>query len=226
MSSIAEVAAQEAAAAAAAKANATTSQNALGTLSNNFGSFLQMLMTQLKHQDPTSPLDTNQFTTQLVQFSGVEQQISANSSLATLIQLTQSSQVVQSTQMLGHTVSAISTQMPLQSGAGSLQFTATTPEDVSIVVSNAQGQQLLATTVTAATGSNTWKWNGHDQSGATLPDGAYAVTVTGQNSDGSTTALPFTVQGKATGVTHNGNAVQLDLGSLAINFSAVTAVDN
>ncbi len=229
MSSIASVAAQQSAAAASgasSSAGASASPNALGSLSNNFDSFLKLLMTQLQNQDPTSPLDTNQFTTQLVQFSSVEQQISTNSSLGTLIQLTQSGQVVQSTQMLGHEVSVASAKMPLQNGAGALQFTATTPEPVSIAVTNAQGQQLLGTTVSATTGSNTWKWDGKDQSGNQLPDGAYAVTVTGQNADGSTTPLAFTVEGTATGVKQNGTAVQLQLGDLPVDFSSVRSVVN
>ena len=224
--SIATVAAQQAAATAAATPSAASSSNPLGSLSSNFGSFLQLLMTQLQNQDPTSPLDTNQFTSQLVQFSSVEQQITANSSLNTLIQLTQSGQVVQSTQMLGHTVSAESTQIPLQNGAGSLQFNATAPGPVSIVVTNAQGQQLLGTTVAASTGSNTWNWDGRSQSGAQLPDGAYQVSVTGQNADGSTTALPFTVQGTATGVKQGATSVQLELGDLTVDFSAVRSVVN
>ncbi len=220
--SIASVAAQQAAANAAA---APAPSNALGSLSSNFGSFLKLLMTQLQNQDPTSPLDTNQFTTQLVQFSSVEQQITSNSSLTKLIQLTQSGQVVQSTQMLGHKVSA-ATEIPLQSGAGSLQFNATTPENVSIAVTNAQGQQLLGATVAATTGSNTWNWDGKDQSGRTLPDGAYQVSVTGQNADGSTAPLPFTVQGTATGVKQGATSVQLELGDLTVDFSAVRSVVN
>ena len=54
---------------------------ALTSLSSNFGDFLNLLMTQLQNQDPSSPLDTNQFTTEQVQFSGVEQQINTNASL-------------------------------------------------------------------------------------------------------------------------------------------------
>ena len=66
---------------AAASASGSDPGKALATLSGNFQNFLQMLMTQLKNQDPTSPMDTNQFTTELVQFSSVEQQISTNSNL-------------------------------------------------------------------------------------------------------------------------------------------------
>ena len=69
----------------ATSGNATsTSTNALSSLTNNFSSFLNLLMTQLQNQDPSSPMDTNQFTSELVQFSQVEQQITTNSSLTTV----------------------------------------------------------------------------------------------------------------------------------------------
>ena len=83
--SIASVAAQQ------SSATAPQTGLALTALSGNFGDFLKLLMTQLQHQDPTSPLDTNQFTSELVQFSAVEQQINTNTSLTKLIQLTQAS---------------------------------------------------------------------------------------------------------------------------------------
>ena len=88
--SIASVAAQQNSALAATNAatassgttaTKSTGSAALNSLSANFGDFLKLLMTQLQNQDPTSPLDTNQFTTELVQFSSVEQQINTNTSL-------------------------------------------------------------------------------------------------------------------------------------------------
>ena len=103
MSTIASVAAQQSAAnAASSQSSQSNTQNALSQLSGNFSDFLNMLMTQLQNQDPTSPLDTNQFTSELVQFSGVEQQINTNNSLTQLIQLTQAGEVMQSSAMAGN----------------------------------------------------------------------------------------------------------------------------
>src|SRR2546421_564140 len=83
----------------AATTAAQAGSPALNSLSANFGDFLKLLMTQLRNQDPTSPLDTNQFTTELVQFASVEQQINTNSSLTQLIQLTQAGEVMQGSAM-------------------------------------------------------------------------------------------------------------------------------
>ena len=72
MSSIASVAAQQQAnttsSSSTSSSDSTSGQNAIDQLSGNFQDFLQMLMTQLQNQDPTSPLDTNEFTQELVEF--------------------------------------------------------------------------------------------------------------------------------------------------------------
>src|SRR5213083_902330 len=65
------------------------------TLASNFSTFLTLLTTQLKNQNPLDPLDTNQFTQQLVQFAGVEQQLKTNDQLTSLVSLQQSAQATQ-----------------------------------------------------------------------------------------------------------------------------------
>ena len=227
MSTIASVAAQQSAANAAAQSSQSTQtgQNALTELSSNFSDFLQMLMTQLQNQDPTSPMDTNEFTSELVEFSGVEQQINTNNSLNQLIQLTQAGEVMQGSEMTGQQVTATSSQIPLQNGTGSVTFTAPSAEPVAITIANANGQTVDSALVSATQGQNTWTWNGQSSSGNTLPDGAYGITVNSVNSDGSTTAVPFTVTGTATGVTAStGNGVQLQLGSVPVSFGSITSV--
>jgi flagellar basal-body rod modification protein FlgD len=224
--SIASVAAQQsAAAAAAASPSSQTGSAALTSLSSNFGDFLNLLMTQLQNQDPTSPLDANSFTSELVEFSSVEQQINTNSSLTQLIQLTQAEQVEQSSAILGKEVTVTSTQMALQGGSGSIQFNTTSAEPVSISVTNASGVQVAGAALTSTAGSNTWTWNGKDGNGVTQPNGAYTVSVTGGTS-GATSTVPFTVVGTATGVTTQNNTVELQLGALTVPFSAVQSVGN
>src|SRR5919112_3505074 len=69
----------------------TTSAANNATLAKNFDTFLSLLTTQLKNQNPLEPLDTNQFTQQLVQFAGVEQQIKSNETLNSLLTSSKSS---------------------------------------------------------------------------------------------------------------------------------------
>lgn len=228
--SIASVATQQstAAAATAASGNATASAatNPLASLSSNFNDFLSTLMTQLKNQDPTSPMDTNQFTSELVQFSSVEQQINTNTSLTQLIQLTQGGEVMQASAMTGKQVTASSDHVPLQNGQGTIQFSTTTAQPVDISIFDANGAKLSDSMLMSSTGTNTWNWNGTDASGRTVPDGSYKFAVVGANADGTTTALAASVIGKATGVQSQSNGMQLELGALSIDFSKVQSVGN
>lgn len=210
----------------AAPSAAAQSTDPLTSLSSNFGDFLNLLMTQLKNQDPTSPMDANSFTSELVEFTSVEQQINTNTSLTQLIQLTQASDVTQSSSLLGKQVTVQSTQLPLQNGSGTLNFTAPVAEPVSITVQGPNGSTLQQVSLNAAQGSNTWSWNGTTSGGQSLPDGVYNVSVTGGGSGTAATSLPFTVVGTATGVTNQNNSVNLQLGALSVPFTAVTSVGN
>src|SRR3978361_1373751 len=120
----------------------STATSALGSLTSDYSDFLTLLTTQLQNQDPTSPMDSSQFTSELVQFSGVEQQINTNSNLAQLVSLTQAGNISQASSMLGATVSATSTQLPLQNSRAALTFPAPSAEPVTIAITNANGENL------------------------------------------------------------------------------------
>src|SRR5690349_2982489 len=210
--SIASVAAQQTNTATAGSSASPAGNNALNSLSANFDDFLKLLMTQLQNQDPSSPLDTNQFTSELVQFSSVEQQINTNTSLTQLIQLTQAGEVMQGSSMTGKRVTVSSDHVPLQNGQGTIQFTAPAAEPVDIAIYNDSGAKLSDSMIMATKGSNTWTWNGTTSSGSTVPDGSYKVAVTGANADGTTSALTFSVIGTATGVQSQSNGMQLQVG--------------
>jgi len=221
--SLASVAAQQNAGNASAASQ--TTNNALASLDGNFTDFLNMLMTQLQNQDPTSPMDTDQFTSELVQFSSVEQQIETNQSLTQLIQLTQGSEVIQSSQMIGQQVTAQSTQVPLENGQATVNIAAPAAEPVSIAITNSSGVTVYNGSFNAQAGNNTWTWNGTDDAGDSVPDGVYTLVPTGSGASGNST-LTFTVTGTATGVTDSNNTVQLQLGALSVPFSSITSVGN
>lgn len=208
---------------AAAASSSSTPPNALTSLSSNFTSFLNLLLTQLKNQDPSTPMDSNAFTSELVQFSAVEQQITTNSSLTTLIQATQGSEVIQATGVVGKSVTVASSQIALQDGTGQLNFTTNSAEPVNIAITNKSGVKVREISATSDAGSNTFTWDGKDNAGTTVADGAYNVAINGTNA-GLTGAVPFTVTGKATGVTNANGAVTLQLGALSVDFSKVQSV--
>jgi flagellar basal-body rod modification protein FlgD len=223
VSSTTTPAATSASSTSSSSAAASTSANALTALSGNFNDFLSLLTTQLQNQDPTSPLDTSQFTSELVEFTGVEQQIDTNASLTSLIQATQGTEVIQATAITGKPVVVTSPDLALQNGAASINYTATSAGPVTITVSNSSGVAIKTAQVNATAGSNSWAWDGTSDSGVQEPDGSYAVTVSG-TSAGAATTLPFTVNGTATGVTNNNGTVSLDVGALSVGFSNVVSV--
>jgi flagellar basal-body rod modification protein FlgD len=207
--------------------SSTSGTTALGSLSSNFNDFLQMLMTQLQNQDPTSPMDTNEFTSELVEFSGVEQQINTNTSLTQLIQLTQAGEVMQASAMTGKQVTVSSDQIPLQNSHGTVQFTTATAEPVDIQIFDSNGNKLSDNMMMSTAGTNTWTWNGTNSSGATEPDGSYKVAVVAANAAGATSAVTTSVIGTATGVqTESDGTIDLELGALTVPFTQVQSVGN
>lgn len=210
--------------AAASSVSTTGTANPLASLTSNFQDFLSMLTTQLQNQDPTSPMDSSQFTTELVQFTGVEAQIQGNSSLTQLIQLAQGSTAMQSSQLIGKTVQVTSNQLSLQNSSAAITFTAPSAAPAAIAIYNSTGQKLFDTVVNANQGNNTWTWNGQTASGVTEPDGVYNVAVEGATAGGGTAALPFTVQGIVTGAQQSGSSIRLNLGALSVGIAALTAV--
>ena len=201
-----------------------TGTSALGGLASNFTSFLSLLMTQLQHQDPSSPMDSSQFTSELVQFTSVQQQLDTNSNLTQLIQLTQASQIEQSASMVGKPVTVTSNQLSLQNSSAEINFNTTTAQPVGIAVYNSAGAQVQTATLTSAAGVNHWTWNGQAANGAAMPDGAYAVTVNAIGANGAASTVPFTVTGTATAVQNNGGTVDIQLGGLTLPFSSVDSL--
>ena len=197
--------------------------SAAAQLGANEQTFLKLLMTQIRNQDPTSPMDTNQFTTELVQFSGVEQQINTNTALTSLIQLTQSGQLLQSSSLVGHKVMVDSPTMPVQSGTGAIQFDSPTAGPVTVTVYNAKGASIRQDTVDARAGVNTWTWNA---GAANQPDGTYKVTATTKDGKGGVQAVPFSVVGTATGLSKSGSSLTLRVGALSTDVSKVQSIVN
>jgi flagellar basal-body rod modification protein FlgD len=204
------------AASAASAPGTAPASTSLSSLTSNFSDFLRLLMTQLQNQDPTSPMDTNTFTSQLVQYASVEQQINTNSSLGKLIEATQSNTVLQSSSLVGKQVRVAGDHAPLQDGQATLQFTSPTAQTVSLGIYSDSGVKLRDATIKASAGDNSWSWDGRDSAGNKVADGSYKIVAV----DGSGTTLTTTATGTVTGVARTGSTVNLSLGALS------TAIDN
>src|SRR5947209_5978867 len=156
----------------------TSTVTSSATLAGNFNTFLKLLTTQLQNQNPLSPLDTNQFTQQLVEFAGVEQQINMNTQLGTLIALQKTSQVTTALNFVGTTVAVDGSTAQLANGRASWTFSATKPANAAISISNASGQTVFTDNQVVQAGAQTYAWTGRDSSGAALPPGLYTISIT------------------------------------------------
>src|SRR5262249_19766514 len=121
----------------------SASSAATKSLTDNYQTFLTLLTTQLKNQDPLNPMDSSQFTTQLVQFSSVEQQIQQNKNLETLIGAQTAYAANSAVNYIGHTVAATSDQVALANHSATINYALS--DDVAdnlITISDANGRTI------------------------------------------------------------------------------------
>jgi flagellar basal-body rod modification protein FlgD len=176
----------------AAAANALASQQIAG----NFQSFLTLLTTQLQNQNPLDPLDTNQFTQQLVEFAGVQQQLNTNDSLATLVSLQQSAQATQALGYVGKTAVVKGNTAALTNSSATWQLSIPSNSNVDISIANSSGQTVFTGSYSAAAGDNQpFTWNGQGNDGTQWPNGSYTLTATAKDSSNNTVAVTTAIEG-------------------------------
>jgi flagellar basal-body rod modification protein FlgD len=207
----------------ASTAQATNSNSALN-LAGNFNEFLTLLTTQLQHQDPTQPLDANQFTSELVQFASVEQQINTNTSLTTLISLQQMQEASSALQFVGATVAMSGTSAQLANGQATWSYSVTQPATATINVSNTSGQVVYTTTQALQAGAQTFSWNGLNSQGVSQPSGTYTVAVTAVGANNQNVPVTIGTQGTVTGVNVNASPPTVTVGGQSYPLSQITQI--
>ena len=208
--------------------NASTAQAAASSaapaLAGNFNDFLKLLTTQLQHQDPTSPLDPNQFTQELVQFASVEQQINTNTSLSTMISLQQTQQAASALTFIGATVAVSGKTTQLANGTASWAYSVTQPATATINISNASGQVVYTTSQSVQPGAQSFTWNGVDKQGTTWPSGPYTIAVSAVGANNQNVPVTTGVQGVVSGVDISQSPPTLTVGGQSYALNQVTQV--
>jgi flagellar basal-body rod modification protein FlgD len=164
-------------------------------IAGNFQTFLTLLTTQLKNQNPLDPLDTHQFTQQLVQFAQVEQQLKQNEQLAALVAMEKTAQATTALAYVGQTVVVDGQTAALKDGQAIWSFVAPKPVAATITVKSASGQTVYAGNFTINAGTQNFAWDGRDNSGVKWPDGNYTLSVAAKDASGRTVAISSEVQG-------------------------------
>jgi flagellar basal-body rod modification protein FlgD len=181
--------------------SSTLSSTTGSTLAGNFQTFLTLLTTQLQNQNPLDPLDTNQFTQQLVQFAGVEQQLKTNDTLAQLLSLQQTTQATQALGFVGKTAVVDGTTASMSQSSATWHLNVPTSATVDISISNASGQTVFTGKYTAGAGSDIpFTWNGQGNDATQWPDGKYTISATGKDASGNSVGIAAQVQGTVSSV--------------------------
>ena len=171
------------------------------TLAGNFQTFLTLLTTQLQNQNPLDPLDTNQFTQQLVQFASVEQQLKTNDELSSLVSLQQTTQATQALGFVGHTAVVNGTTASLSNSQATWDFNIPSSGNLTVNIANANGQNVFTQTYAVNAGNNQpFTWNGKGADGTQWQDGQYTLTATATDSSGNSQAITTAIQGVVSSV--------------------------
>jgi len=206
---------------------AASASNAGAKLASNFETFLTLLTTQLKNQDPTAPMDSNQFTQQLVQFSQVEQQIATNTNLAGLLAQGQAQTAAYATSYLGKVASVTNGMASLDEGEANWTYTLdANASDASLTVTNMQGKVVFTTPSQKDAGTHTFTWDGKDNGGNELPGGAYRLTVVAAAADGAKVNTSVASAGLIGQIDMTGGVPKFVIGNMTAGLGEIAAVSN
>ncbi len=194
---------------------------------SNFNTFLTLLTTQQQNQDPLSPMDTNAFTQQLVEFSEVEQQIDTNNNLQSLIQLQTAGETISSLPLVGDQIEYNGATAPLENGNASYSYTLpTASQQTELVVTNSTGNLVYSTTGSTSAGTSSFTWNGQNNAGQQMPnDGAYTLQVLATGANNS--QIQATVQsiGTVSSVAVNNGTATFDVDGISVPMSELVTVN-
>ncbi len=208
-----------------------TPENKAGTtlaasqLANNFETFLTLLTTQLQNQDPLSPMDTDQFTTQLAQFSSVEQSIATNRHLENLLGVLRRDQAANAVNYLGKNVAIDGNDAPLTDGFAEWGYAlSSAATSTAISVLDSDGETVFTTPGEITAGSHNFVWNGVDDNNVPRPDGIYSVVVTAKSADGNSIGVTTALGGQVSAIETVDGEQMLVVGGKLIPIGEIIAV--
>lgn len=202
----------------------STTTTASARLSNNFDTFLQLLTTQLKNQDPTQPMDANQFTQQLVQYSQVEQQLATNSKLDSLLAAYQTNQTTAALGYLGRKVSYDASSVTPTSAGATWTFTPPSTGTYTVRIRDSAGALVKETTMAMTAGTATdFAWDGKRSDGATIGTQPYTLELL-SGTGTSASQVSVVHKGEVTAVDSSSGSVRVTVGPNNIPVQRITGI--
>jgi flagellar basal-body rod modification protein FlgD len=211
---------------AASTGTANQPATAASGLTQNFNTFLTLLTTQLQNQDPLSPMDTNQFTQQLVAFSQVEQQINTNSNLQQLIALQGAGESISALPLVGQSIEYNSATAPMTDGQANYVYSLpSSASATSLNVVNSNGQVVYSQKGETDAGAHVFSWNGKTNAGAQLPDGNYTLQIQATSASGTAVTPSIASVGTVQAVGVENGAATFTVNGMAVPLSELVTVN-
>lgn len=199
--------------------------NSRATMADNFDTFLQILTTQLRNQNPLDPLDTNQFTQQLVQFTSVEQQLKTNEYMEALLQANQNSNATDAVSFIGKTVTSNGRTSDLVNGKASWAVSLTeAAETASVTIRDANGNIVFTQDGSMPQGEGHYEWDGTLTDGGKASAGAYSISIEARNSAGAAVTVKTELTGLVSGVDLSASSPVLIIAGQRVAIDTVTSV--
>lgn len=204
---------------------ASATSKATAALSENFETFLILLTTQLRNQDPLAPVDSTEFISQLSQFAAVEQAISTNRNLEFLLDLVRAQQAASAVNYLGKTIEIEGDTGLLRDGQTEWRYTlfddaaATT-----ITVTNEAGEMVFSGPGETTAGDHIFHWNGLSNEHEPQPDGLYRIEVSARDEQGGLIAVTTALGGVVSAIETIDGQQMLVVGDKLIPLAGVTLV--
>ncbi|MGO4173246.1 flagellar hook assembly protein FlgD [Bosea sp. TAF32] len=193
-------------------------------IANNFDQFLTLLTTQLKNQSPLDPLDTNQFTAQLVQFAGVEQQLKTNETLSSLLSLNAAGTATSAVGFIGAKITADGATTRLIDGKAEWKVNMPSAGTATVTIKDSKGNVVQTATKTLVAGDQTYSWDGTTSIGSKAPDGEYTITIDAKNVAGESITAKTQISGIVDGVDFTSSIPMLKIGSISVPIDKVKSV--
>lgn len=209
-----------------ALSNIGVASNDRVSIADNFDTFLTLLTTQLQNQNPLDPLDTNQFTQQLVQFTEVEQSVKLNKNLEQMVALTAANAITNAVGYIGKEVSTSGSSAQLQNGNATWRVTlGGDSPSTTYTVRNAAGVPVYTQTGPASFGAQDFTWSGQTDTGGQAPEGTYKLSIVASNANGGTVSATTESSGIVEGVDMSGNEPVLLVGGRQIRLQDILSIN-
>ena len=208
-----------------ATGTAASISGAQQSLAGDQQTFLTLLTAQLKNQDPLSPVDSNQFTQQLVAMTGVQQQITTNTLLQQLVN--NQSGFADPVSLIGKTATASSPDATLQGGQANWLFSlGGTAANATLKVLDANGNVVAQSAAgSLSPGEQSFNWNGQNLLGVQQSDGGtYTLQVTATDASGAAVTSQVYQRGVVTSIQENNGTPLVGLNNGYVPLSSITSV--